>query len=241
MEDGGFSAELVGKRVESRGVKTFSFSLDEGYEYVSGQFAFLEFFFEGRRYMKHFTISSSPTREYREFTTIISDSDYKQALDKLGIGSRVELSGPMGVFTLDSRVSDRIAFLAGGIGVTPVRSMLWYLADTGLMEELEIKLFYSNRNLERIVFRDELEELSEKIDGLEVVHTLTDLSMVEEKGWVGETGYINRKMLGRYLEDLGRYTFYVVGPPAFNRAMGEMLDKAGVERESIIGEDFSGY
>jgi len=211
----------------------------EDYDYVAGQFAFLEFFFEGGHHKKHFTISSSPTREYMEFTTIISGSDYKQTLDKLDVGSKVELSGPMGVFTLDSRASDRVVFLAGGIGITPVRSMLEYLADTGLMGELEIKLFYSNRNEERIVFRDELDELSKQLSNLEVVHTLTDLE--DGAKWDGERGYIDEQMLGRYIDDLDGCSFYLVGPPAFNQAMVEVLGGVGVEGESIIGEDFTGY
>ena len=230
----GFPAELVGKRV-----KAFSFSVGEGYDYVAGQFAFLEFFFEGGYYKKHFTISSSPTREFREFTTIISGSDYKQALDRLEIGSRVELSKPMGVFTLDSRVSDKIAFLVGGIGITPVRSMLQYLADKGSPGELEIKLFYSNRSEERIVFREELDELSTQLGNLEVVYTLT--AMEDGMNWDGETGYIDEEMLSRPIDELREYTCYLVDPPAFNQAMVEVLGELGVGGESIIGEDFTGY
>ncbi|MFO7966329.1 MAG: hypothetical protein R6U44_01855 [Archaeoglobaceae archaeon] len=109
-----YSAKLVGKREEITGIKTFSFSPKEGYEYTAGQYAFYEFDFEGVHHRKHLTISNSPTRENIQLTTFVSDSDFKQALDSLPEGFEIEVIEPMGDFTLDSRKSDRISYLVGG-------------------------------------------------------------------------------------------------------------------------------
>jgi len=218
------------------------FSVERSYDYTAGQYTLLEFTHRGHHHKKPFTISNSPTREHVEFTTTITDSDYKQALDALPIGSEAEVCQPMGSFTLDARRSSRLVFLVGGIGVTPVRSILQYLADTGEVDELDIWLFYSNRNEERIVFRRELDELSEKIGRVGIVHTLTHLSKKDGRRWGGETGYISAEMTQRHIEDLNSCTFYVVGPPAFNTAMEEIVTRElGVLQEMVVKETFSGY
>lgn len=235
-------AAFVGKKELVPGISTFSFRPEEKIAFEAGQFAFLTFEAGGKRHTKHFTISSTPQAGEIEFTTIVSESDYKKSLSGLKPGAEAWIGRPMGNFTLKARKSDRIAFLAGGIGITPVKSILRSLSETGRPEGLDITLFYSNRNEERIVFRQVLEELAQKHSFLKIVHTLTDLSEEEKRNWKGETGYINAEMVKRHLGETGGTTFFVVGPPAFNQAMRKMLlEKLKVKEEMVLAETFTGY
>ncbi len=209
--------------------------------YEAGQFAHLEFDHRGTRYRKHFTLSNGPTREGVEVSTVVSDSGYKKALDSLPIDAPVVFSDPMGAFTLGERKSDFIAFLAGGIGITPVRAILEDLADQPNPPDLTMALFYSNRDEGRIAFRDELTSLADGLD-LSVVHTLTDRGDEQKEVWEGETGYVDAAMLAFHLSDPHKYTFYVSGPPAFNDAMEKMLaEDLGIKKERIVRENFTGY
>ena len=142
-----YKAGYTGKKEDVPGIATFSFMPLKKIGFKAGQFAFLEFDSGGTHFSKHFTISSPPEKKEVEFTTIISDSDYKQALNRMPFGTTVEISAPMGLFTLGARKSDKIAFLAGGIGITPIKSILESIAASGKPKGLEIKVFYSNRNL----------------------------------------------------------------------------------------------
>lgn len=235
-------AKLAAKKEEAEGVFTFSFLPEQKIEFKAGQFAFLEFSLEGKHYKKHFTISSSPERKKIEFTTIISNSEYKQALNKLQIGHEVQISSAMGNFTLESRKSEKIAFLAGGIGITPARSIMQLFEDKGRIKGLEAVIFYSNKSEKRIAFRQELEEIAEKTGGIQIVHTLTDLDEKEKEKLLGETGFIDRGMVKRHLVNEQEFFFFVSGPPAFNEAMKKLLIKElAISEEMVLMETFSGY
>ncbi len=236
-----FKAKFVEKRGVVEGIKTFSFRPAKKIGFKAGQFAFFGFELGGKRFRKHFTISSAPGKRDLEFTTIVSDSDYKQALDSLEKGHEVGISEPQGSFVLDARKSDKVAFLAGGIGVTPVKSVLEDLKNRK-EKGLEIFVFYSNRNEERIAFRGELEKLAEELGFVEIVHTLTDADEEQQKNWLGETGFIDRRMVKRHLVSEEEFSFFVVGPPKFNEAMEKMLKgDLAIPGEKILKEDFSGY
>jgi ferredoxin-NADP reductase len=236
-----FKASFLEKRDVVPGIKTFVFRPEKKIEFKAGQYAFFGFELDGKRFRKHFTISCVPGSRDIEFTTIVSDSGYKQALDSLKEGHEAEVSRPMGEFTLDSRKSDKVAFLVGGIGVTPVKSILEDLKNRK-EKGLEVFVFYSNRSEERIAFRKELEELAKALGFVEIVHTLTDLDGEQQKNWMGETGFIDRRMVKRHLVSEEEFCFFVVGPPSFNEAMEKMLKgDLAIPEEKILKENFSGY
>jgi glycine betaine catabolism B len=221
------------------GVKRFIFDPEEKISYKAGQFAFFDFTLEGKEYAKHFTISNAPENKEIELTTMIRDSEYKKALDSLEKGHEVFIRGIDGDFTLEE--GKALVFLAGGIGITPVKSMLEHAADSS--SGIKAKLLYSNRKENAISYKEHLNGLKEKLQDLDIIHTLTDLSGEEEKNaWNGETGYIDAHMVNRHIDDPGKYIFYVSGPPAFNRSMIKMLqEELNVRKDNIKIEDFSGY
>ncbi len=239
MEKNVIRSIFKSKKEVAEGVKAFTLEPEEKISYEAGQFAFFDFLADGKEYSKHFTISNSPVKKEIEFTTMIRESEYKKALDSLYEGHEVFIKRINGNFTLEEVKS--LVFLAGGIGITPVKSMLEYVTD--MSKEIQAKLFYSNRNVKTISFRRWLDEIKEKLKTLDIVHTLTDLATEEEKNaWDQETGYIDESMLSRHIDNTQECIFYISGPPSFNSSMKKMLlEEAQIKKENIKTEVFYGY
>jgi ferredoxin-NADP reductase len=225
-------AKLTGKTEEGNSIKRFIFGPVQKFDYTAGQFAFFEF----DEFSKPFSISNSPDRENIEITTIISGSDYKKALDSLEPRQEINIRGPFGNFTLQAMKKETVCFLCGGIGITPVKSMLEFAADEGI--KINGTLFYANRNISRIVFKDELDEISQRVSGLNIVHILSDPG----NGWTGEKGYINSGLIRKYRTNYKDCHFYIVGPPDFNKAMKSMVcGELNIDNEFVTLENFAGY
>lgn len=234
MKNMTFSTRLVDKIPRVDGVKTFRFDRVRQYEFEAGQW-FVLTIPEGDSYLtKHFSHSSSPTEGYLDFTTRLTGSQYKTALDGLPLGTEVEIEGPFGSFTLREDVQ-RVAFLTGGIGITPVRSILRSLADSGT--DIEVALLYGNKDQDSIAFRLELESFESRLPRLKAVHVLTD----PQPGWEGHRGYIRDEILQAELGDARDWTYYLSGPPAMVAALKRVLSDHGVERRRITMENFEGY
>ena len=231
-----FSTRLVDRIPRVQGVKTFRFERIRQYEFQAGQWFVLTIpYDEGDGYLtKHFTHSSSPTEGYIDFTTRLTGSDYKNALDALPLGAEVEIEGPFGAFCLRDDAT-RVCFLTGGIGITPIRSILRHMADTG--DEREVVLLYGNKDFESIAFRLELESFTAQLPRLTVVHVLSD----PQPDWDAHRGYIRDEILDEALGDRDGWTYYVSGPPAMVSSIKELLSERGVGRRDMVLENFEGY
>lgn len=192
--------------------------------------------FSGEKGNTHsFSIASSPNE--RGSFTIATRMDspqrpisaYKKSLRALPIGAKVMVEGPYGMFTLHENVNKKGVFLAGGIGITPVRSIVKFAAENKLQQK--IILIYSNRNSGAAVFLDELEILQKENPNFKLYAKMTDKS-----GYVD--GEYVKGALGGSLSDA---IYYVVGPPAMVQAFTKMLEAAGVSRDDMRFEEFSGY
>ncbi len=150
-------------------------------------------------------------------------------------GDKIEISGPYGFFTVANEgdaATAPIVLLAAGIGVTPLLCMAEEL--TLKKDRRQVHMFYSNRNLEDAAFMDLLAGFAKQNPNLRLASTLT--CEVPPMGWEGECGRITQAMLERHHTDFGRAHFYFCGPKAFNDAMNQMLEGAGVAKERIHKE-----
>ena len=216
-------------------VKSFRFPKPDSFSYKAGQFMFVTIKSEPQQLRKHFSISSSPTEtNFVEFTKKITDSPFSLALTALNIGDTVSLDGPYGDFTFEGEY-DRVGMLSGGIGITPLRSICKYCADT--QSEAKITLLYGNRAEEDIIFRKELEEMQQKNKSIKVVFTLSQAS----QSWKGYTGIINAEMVKNEIPDYTQTNFYTCGPPAMVEAIGSLLKELGILESQIRKENFPGY
>ncbi len=186
---------------------------------------------------RSFSIASAPFETDLTVATRMRDTAFKRVLKAMPPRSEVSIAGPFGSFFL--RQSSRPAvFLAGGIGITPFRSMLLQAAREELSRRLF--LFYSNRRPEDAPFLEELLGLEPKTNCIRVIGTMTDMQK-SQRPWQGETGYINRKMLAKYVDDLAAPIYYSAGPPGLVAAVRKMLSQAGISEDDIVTEEFPGY
>lgn len=218
-------------------VRTFRFELPREVAYRPGQYLVMTLSLFGRDVSKAFSLSSSPTEKgFIEFTKKISDSPFSQALNALEIGKQYSIRMPMGKFTFEGEYP-KAAFLSGGIGITPIRSIFKYATDKSLASDLV--LLYSSRTPEYLIFRNDFKVMQEANKNLRTIYTLTHCN---EKVEGCRMGYIDDEMIRREVPDYSERMFYICGPPAMVDAMRSMLiNKLALPQDRIITEDFVGY
>jgi ferredoxin-NADP reductase len=166
------------------------------------------------------------------------DTAFKRVLGSMPLSTDVQVEGPMGSFTLHHNVSKPAVFLAGGIGITPFRSIVRNAAAESLPHQLW--LFYSNSRPEDAAFLDDLQDLTGANPNYRCVPTMTDMAR-STRSWSGDTGFINRELLLKHLSNLHGPIYYIAGPPGLVAAMREMLSRAGIDEDDSRTEEFAGY
>ena len=236
------TTRLKNRTEVAEGTMAFHFEKPMDFQFTPGQFADLtlidppETDAEGNS--RTFSIASAPHEEGLMFATRMRDTAFKRVLRTLPIEAKLQLEGPFGMMTLDKEESRPAVLLAGGIGITPFRSMILEAAQRKWARPLW--LFYSNRRPEDAPFLGELAEIQKDNPSYKLIATMTDPDKSRQT-WTGETGYINTAMLGKYLGELTSAIYYTAGPPAMVDAMLGMLGKGGVQMNQIRSEEFSGY
>lgn len=234
-----FETELLDVIQRNPGVKSFRFKTGMDVDFKPGQFFFVGIGIEGKERTKHFSFSNSPTEKgYVEFTKRITGSEFSKALDKLKVGDRAKLKMPYGSFTFEGEYK-KIAFLSGGIGITPIRSMCKFAVDVKL--PTDIVLLYGSNKEEDIIFRQDLAGMESVSKNMRVVHTLASAD-IDKEAWQGRTGYIDEKMIEGEVLDFRERIFYVCGPPGMVESLVAVLkNKLSVVEDKIKVENFTGY
>lgn len=207
-----------------------------GMKFMPGQFAWLTALKSPFADAEHpFSISSSACQTEQLSFTIKELGDFTRTIKQLGPGQKVYLDGPFGAFSVDRQAhAPQFAFIAGGVGITPIMSMLRTLADRG--DKRPLLLIYGNQDWENIIFREELESLISKLN-LRVVHVLGK----PPQDWSGEKGFINQEILDRYLpKEKARDTIevFICGPLPMMNAVETALSKIGVPVGDFHSERF---
>ena len=232
-----YESELKIKEVIQRihNVKSFRLEAPEGIDFKAGQFLFASLT-TGPELKRCLSISSSPTEKgYIEFTKKITESDFSRSLDNLGPEGSIKVQYPFGKFTLQE-ADKKIAFISGGIGITPIRSICKYAVDKKL--DIDIILLYANRSLKDIVFRQDFELMQEQHHRLKVVHVLTEPA----PGFKSTVGRISSSVIKSEIPDFAERKFFLCGPPLMVEAMKNILNAELVlAKENIITENFQGY
>jgi len=233
---------LKERHLETTDVMSFIFDVGgQQLEYRPGQFLHYELdalaFPDERGARRHFTISSSPTEKgVVMFTTRIRGSGFKETLRQAPIGYELTCDTPNGEFILrQGETRLRHVFIAGGIGVTPYRSILRYSAD--MNEPLNVLMLYFNRSSADIIFQQELESIARQMPTFSLVNVLTE----PEEGWMGKQGKLDESILRTFVPDPNGLCFWVSGPPAMVNACRELLELIGAKDQSIRTDRFLGY
>jgi len=194
---------------------------------------------DNRGNRRYFTIASSPTEKNIQLGVKFyqKSSSFKAALSAMKPGDKLSITQLAGDFILPHDKNRRLAFIAGGIGITPFRSMMKYLVDT--RDKRSVVLFYSNKVAEDIVYRDVFDE-AVKQNGAKVVYALTDRERIP-KDWTGSQGYVNAEMIAREAPDYRERTFYLSGPHGMVVAFEKVLQDMGVHHDHIKVDFFPGF
>jgi len=244
-----YSLQLKTRSEVAERTLEFRFDKPAGMAFKAGQFMDLtlidppETDAEGNT--RGFSINSAPDDRELIFTTRLRDTAFKRVLKSMPLGTAIKVEGPFGNLTLHNDASRPAVLLAGGIGITPFRSMVRRAAHEKLPHR--ILLFYSNRRPEDAPFLDELSGLARENPKFTFVPTM-DRMKDSHRPWKGETGSIDHPLIVRHLKsDTAqekqpvRAIYYIAGPPAMVAGLRTMLNKAGIDDDDIRTEEFTGY
>lgn len=181
------------------------------------------------------SIASSPARNHLEWLVRVSDSEWKSAFAALRRGDHIQIEGPRGNFFLDT--TRPAVMIAGGIGITPFKSMIEYAADVQLATP--ITLVYSSRTPDEIVCKDDLAALAQENPLLKIVHTITRPTL--DQNWKGQVGRITIELLREISTSYPDALYYICGTPAMVHTTIEMLRALGTSDDRILQEQFKGY
>lgn len=233
---------LKEKKQIGPGLYDFTFIPDQKPDFLPGQY--LEWTLDhknpdARGVRRYFTIASSPTEnEIRLGMKFYNDSSsFKKALLAMENGQTVSAGQLAGDFVLPKNAKEKLAFIAGGIGITPFRSMIKYMLDKD--EFRDVVLFYSAKTAPELIYRDLLKKAADKLN-LKVVYTITDLQNLPSN-WQDEKGYINEEILKHHLPDFKSRIFYLSGPKSMTDSFKSVLQKMGVLESQIKTDFFPGF
>lgn len=234
--------KLIGREEVAERTMAFRFEKPAGWAFKPGQSLDMtlleppETDAEGNT--RAFSIASAPHEDTLMIATRLRDTAFKRTLKSLPLGKIVKIDGPFGSLTLHNNAQKAAVLLAGGIGITPFRSMVARAAKEKLAHR--IYLFYSNRRPEDAAFLEELQRLEKENPNYKLIATMTGMDK-SKRQWQGETGLVNPDMLARYLKDAASPIYYLAGPPGMVKVLREVLNAGGVDDDDIRSEEFAGY
>lgn len=182
-----------------------------------------------------FSVATAPEESLSGFELAIKIyGDFTKRAGKLMPGDKVGIQGPFGVFVLPPEV-ERVAMFAGGIGLTPLRSMLRSLAQT--RPDVEVTLLYSNRLIEDAAYYEELMKLGEAWPSFHPVFTLTGET---PDAWQGEHGRVSVDMIKRHVPIGSDVLYAMCGPLGFMQAVREALVELGINVKTQLKQESFG-
>lgn len=180
--------------------------------------------------VRSFSIVNQPGARFLEIAFREGSTPYKKALQKLKVGSKVTVDGPYGQFTLHDDPKRPALFVAGGIGIAPVVSIVGDPKNRGY----KMAVLYSEKTPGDAVYTKDLERLKKKQPKLNVV-----LTMTRDPKWPGQKGRINSSLIKKHLTK--NSIVYLVGKPDMVADIKKLLAKLKVKDQDIKTEIFTGY
>lgn len=225
---------LTARHREAETFESFSFEPERPFHFEAGQYLRYTLHHadaDNRGESRYFTIASAPAAPFVLLTTRLSTpgSSFKRALGSLEEGAVVEAAGPSGQFVYEDRETPAV-FVAGGVGITPFRSILVDLASRRVASD--ITLLYANSTPD-IPFRRLFGDLADRYPSLKVVYTVSR----PDPNWGGAVGRIDEQFIRAHAPLAREPLFYVAGPEAMVQATAKTLRAIGVG-DGRIRQDF---
>lgn len=242
-----FEATFKGKRQVAEGTYEFTFEKPADLHFQAGQHCRMtlinppETDAEGDK--RFFTMASTPQDTDLVFAWRVRDTAFKRVMQNMQPGQKVVVQkrlgeAPQGSFVLHDDASRPAVFIAGGIGVIPAYAMIKDALQRGLTHKMF--LFYSNRRPEDAPYLADLQEIAKNNPNVTLVATMTEPEKSSQQ-WQGETGFINRAMIEKYVSDTQTPIYYVSGLLAMVNAMRSVLSEMNINKDNIRAEEFDGF
>jgi ferredoxin-NADP reductase len=236
-----FLLHLKAKRQIAPSIYEFLFSPSRKLAFAPGQYMEWTLGHEepdSRGNRRYFTLASAPTEPDLRLGVRYSNpsSSFKQALLDMDPHSEILAAQITGDFTLPERHKQKCIFIAGGIGVTPFRSMIKYLLD--MQQRRPIVMFYANRTVKEIVYKDVFDQ-ADRVLGIRTIYTVDDPAGMP-RGWVGFVGFITPEMISTYAPWYREAIFYISGPTGMIHAYQDVLQTMGIPDSQIKLDYFAG-
>jgi ferredoxin-NADP reductase len=237
------SLPLIERREVADRTVGFSFDLEgQAFPFKAGQYVQVtqgvQRYQDEKGNSRSFSIASSPDDPMLLIATRLTGSAFKRSLAEVALGTRVDLQGPMGSFVLPQDATRPLVLLAGGIGITPFRSMIKTATERKLPHRLT--LIYSNRTPKDAPFLEELGTWQTANENFRLVATMTALGS-SNTTWLGRRGYVDGHMIREVLGNPDPFVFYVAGPERMVAGVTQVLVGAGVSEDNVRTEEFPGY
>lgn len=230
---------LIKKETIARDTMAFHFSRPEGFEFRAGQFADYTLVdppqTDGEGNTRGFSLVNAPYEPNLVAATRMRDTAFKRVLRDLPLGAEVKLDAPYGDFTLHKTETTPAVFIIGGIGVTPVRSMIAQATHDKTAHR--ITLLHASRTPADFPLKADFERLA----GDNPNFTYVAIADSAPDDWRGERGAIDAEMVKKYVPELKRPLFYLSGPEGMVKAMRRLLVGLKVNEDNIRTEEFAGY
>jgi ferredoxin-NADP reductase len=232
-------ATVVKVRQETRNVKTFTLALPNWMEHQAGQHYDVRLTApDGYQAQRSYSVASSPEQVGEIELTVerLTEGEVSTYMhDVLIVGDQVELRGPIGgYFVWNARMGGPLLLVAGGSGIVPLMAMIRHRQAVG--SKTPVRLLYSSRTYEDIIYREELEQYSSDGSGFDVLHTLTRR---QPPGWAGYKRRIDTAMLKEATGPLGTdLKAYICGPTSLVEAVANSLVEIGISAGQIRTERF---
>jgi predicted ferric reductase len=200
----------------------------QSYPIKPGQFIILRFLDKKNWWKPHPFSLSQPVKDNLLRVSIKNSGDFTSQINMIKKGTRVLIDGPYGVFTLPKK-SNKLLFLAGGIGITPIRS----LTEQATIQGKDIVLLYSNKTVKDIVFKKELDGLAKQYS-FPIHYFVTDDPM-----FTGQKGRITKEKITELVPDIRDREIFICGPTPMMKSLRSDLLTLKVPAPQIHMEDFS--
>lgn len=203
--------------------------------FLPGQYA--ELYIPGTETHRAYSMANTPMSDDRaEFIIkVYPGGRFSGMLDgELKVGDKMKMKVPFGVFTLREKSEGDIVMIGGGSGMAPIWSILTHMVEKGI--ERKATYYYGARTKKDLFFLDEAKEMEEKLPNFKFVPALSEPEDGDE--WNGETGLVT-DVVERLEGDLSDTEAYLAGPPPMIDAAIPVLERKGVDEESIFFDKFT--
>ena len=233
------NVKLIKSETVADGTMAFHFAKPPGFEFRAGQYGDFTLIdpaqTDAEGNTRTFSMMQAPFESDLVVATRMRDTAYKRVLKDLPVGTEIAIDAPYGDFTLHKTESTPAVFIIGGIGVTPVRSMIAQATfdKTGHT----ITLLHASRTPADLPLKQDFAQLARDNPHFTYVMTVDEAP----DDWQGERGHVTAEMVKKYVPDLGKPIYYLSGPEGMVKAMRKLLVDLKVNEDNIRTEEFTGY